>query len=184
MTPEQAEKHKPVIIWWLKNTGRGVWIRMCNSDVWYKSKNPTFEEFEVIVQNDEYAEFRKAQADGKVIQDDTGLDWSECRYLWDLPIERYRIKPDEPKFKVGNWLRTLPNKGHLTPAPIFKIEGCLTRYNVDAAELWQPQEGDVVVFWDNGDTRRTIQKLGRYFEHLADYDNVIPYIGQPFEDMI
>ena len=64
--------------------------------------------------NDEFCEFRKALAEGKSIQ-------MLCRYdkmepIWDDMTEviksigfvdvkeNYRIKQEEPKFKVGDWV--------------------------------------------------------------------------------
>ena len=68
--------------------------------------------------NDEYVEFRKALAEGKTIQlneaekfDDSNRGWVDlsCKSLGKstnlFPVNYYRIKPDESKFKVGDFVR-------------------------------------------------------------------------------
>lgn len=62
--------------------------------------------------NDEYAELRKAKAEGKTIQfkpsidsDFKDINMSLDSYIKEYPhfgVSRYRIKPEEPKFKVGD----------------------------------------------------------------------------------
>jgi len=137
-----------------------------------------------FVIDDEYSEFRKALAEGKTVQTsingsqslggyaDGWVDvrksiyWLSAGFTDDVKL--YRIKPDEPKFKVGDWLRTLPGKEHRAPASIFKVESCLTRFNVDAVELWKPQPGEYCKFYDVDEAMFTVAPYG-----FCDYNSEI-----------
>jgi hypothetical protein len=55
---------------------------------------------------------------------------------------------NKPKFKIGDWLSTLPDNEDKTPAPIFKVDSCLSRYNRDSVKLWQPKLGDWCWFYN------------------------------------
>ena len=62
----------------------------------------------LIVIDDEYVELRKAGADGKQLQVsyDNGKIWYDKSYKkisWSSS-QLVRIKPEEPKFKVGDWI--------------------------------------------------------------------------------
>lgn len=65
-----------------------------------------------IVINDEYIEFRIALVEGKTIQYNNGFgleNWidinlKECASVFNYSVDRYKIKPEEPKFKEGNWI--------------------------------------------------------------------------------
>ena len=76
----------------------------------------------VYVLNDSYSIYRKALAEGKIIQLDEAAKFSDPNRGWvDLscksfggsthlfPVNYYRIKPEEPKFKVGDWVRVKTN---------------------------------------------------------------------------
>lgn len=87
---------------------------------WYNSKdNPkvTFnhsepEKIKHYIINDEYVEFRKAIAEGKIVQEQDYFNkqWLDMKTddfhgASDTQYEGvYRIKPEEPKFKVGDWV--------------------------------------------------------------------------------
>ena len=67
------------------------------------------DELAVII-NDEYVEFRKALAEGKIIQYrnlkvNVFKNWQDLGNLKFNPNFEHRIKPEEPKFKVGDWVR-------------------------------------------------------------------------------
>ena len=112
----------------------------------------------VLVIDDEYVEFRKALAEGKAIE---CLDWND---KWqdliendikfeNIDLSRLRIKPEEHKFKVGDWVRS-------EEYGIIK----LNTMNVDSyntypdthkkgsgiyAELWKPKNNEY--FWYKND---------------------------------
>ena len=98
MTKEQIEAHKEVIKWFIDNSDKGVWFKGFMNE-WELQTNPHFVEDYLYIQNDEYAEFRKALSDSKTVQQIYGaycewkdLDWSD---KFTHPIENYRIKPDK-----------------------------------------------------------------------------------------
>ncbi len=79
--------------------------------------------------NDEYVEFRKALAEGKSIQakGKTGGYYIDILLpvLFNLPVEKYRIKPEEHKFKVGDWVT---EQGVILQIPEPINEECLNNH--------------------------------------------------------
>ena len=162
MDKQQVEKHGEVIKWWVDNPDKGVWWSN-NAKDWTLCKAPSFN-MAMYVQNDEYADLRKAQADGKIIQQSGNKScktWDDIKYKpsFNRNPEVYRIKPDEPEFKIGDWIR---NKAIDEPYvyKIFDIVG--DKYYIymtnnlqqmkmskSKAELWKPQKGEWCVFWDD-----------------------------------
>ena len=61
----------------------------------------------LIVIDDEYIEFRKALAEGKEVQYyvDSFTGWQDVKSIKQpcMHPDSFRIKPEEPKFKVGDW---------------------------------------------------------------------------------
>lgn len=181
-------KHKEVVTWWLENSDKGVWCRHIKATKWFEDDEPSFHEMYLYVQNDRYAELRKAQVDGKVVEDNTGLDWSESRYLWDLPVDRYRIKPDEPEFKIGDWVYTeMGNIARIIEAKDCKVEsidGSICYENPNAIKLWQPKEGEWCVVWNDNQISyricRFVKSVKNKFRMLTGedtytfYDNIAP----------
>lgn len=132
------------------------------------------------VMHDEYVEFRKALADGKTIQfnfGNYGTNKEDFPDFWkdlDSSIgilsdrtypQNYRIKPEEPEFKVGDWVRVCPksrraivNNGTKTFIGIINVIDRHILYNVKATnntdwfELedilrWKPRVGELVVMY-------------------------------------
>ena len=147
-----------------------------------------------FVIDDEYSEFRKALAEGKTIESQVQHTHNGCSYPspnenlkdsgWVIDTSGkftgeprlYQIKP-EPEFKVGDWLRTLPGKEHRAPAPIFRVESCLTRFNVDAVELWVPQPSEWCWFWTTKEKK--FPQLGQ----LLSSTKITPYYAKTAECM-
>ena len=109
----------------------------------------------VLVIDDEYVEFRKALAEGKIIQLDEAAKFSDPNRGWvDLsctslgsstnlfPVEYYRIKPEEPKFKVGDWVRNKKRKHKPFMVTSSDLETDSPNYVKIDCELWQPQPGE------------------------------------------
>jgi len=174
MTKEQVEKHGEVIKWFCEidsdgkaiNAEKGVWGKLHSPEEWTLIFKPNFSVSETFIQNDKYAELRKAQADGKIIEFNyLSSGYGKCKEeRWEQllgTISEYshyklRIKPDEPTFKVGDFVRHNPNCNCVHEERIYKVKGKLkdgwllpvkghgTNY-IDISkgiELWQPQEGD------------------------------------------
>ena len=121
-----------------------------------------------IIINDEYSTYRKALAEGKSIQ-------MLCRYdkmepIWDDMTEviksigfvdvkeNYRIKPEEPKFKVGDWVVEIHST---TKAQVLELFGNQIRVKfcypdaiitTDSSDFipWAPKSGDWCWFLNKG----------------------------------
>lgn len=173
MTKEQAIKHGEVIKWFCDNSEKGVWeckeITQLILDVtfgkatheWYLTYTPNWGTGFIFIQNDKYATFRTAQADGKVIQISSPVDslsWcDDFRNTFTYPLDYYRIKPDEPKFKAGDWVTH-------NDVP-FLLNDVLVDYygaNLAVLKLWTPTKDELCVFWDNKQSNYTIDKYTEY----------------------
>jgi len=175
MIKEQIEKHGEVMKWFIDNPDKGVWWKHFKGQKeWYLVTDPSFDEYGIYVKNDEYAEFRKALADGKQLQirDYMGKWMAHNKTPNDdftYPVNQYRIKPEEPGFKVGDWVTI---KGS-NPKQFKRFTGNLPQWNksldYENVELlngerfripnfdrsvvkrWKPKAGELCVFWDNND---------------------------------
>ncbi len=137
-----------------------------------------------IVINDEYVEFRKAIIEGKTIQYyDCVFQHELCvnldKYDWiDLSIAtssftfsdklKYRIKPEEPKFKAGDFIRQTKELG-INVSRIYRIKAHISDilysveeniYDVDAInakeeyfELWKPYNKELCYFTHDTNTK-------------------------------
>ena len=110
MNKELIKKYKEEFDYWLN--GGSLEYKVFNYG-WAVSNNVTFnwelpENIEHIVIRDEYVEFRKALAEGKKIEflDNVDNSWTpfDDRVGFGNHIREYRIKPEEPKFKKGDWV--------------------------------------------------------------------------------
>ena len=100
-------KHKNEIIRWANSSdGTKVWARGVGSDTSWKTVScPGWFKSGIYIVDDEWAELRKAQADGKQLQHkafDTGIFTNN--YLCETTMETtytedWRIKPDEPIYE-------------------------------------------------------------------------------------
>lgn len=125
-----------------------------------------------IIINDEYVEFRKALAEGKTVQynplmsthdrwDDipTGNKLSPTR---SDSIRNYRIKPDEPEFKAGDWVTQNSSKPFQ-----FTENTCFL-----GLELWKPQPEEYCWFCMEDYNPILMQYFGQ-----GDWDIIEPFIG-------
>ena len=137
-------RHKDEIIRWLNSAeGRRVWINKNQGRGWYlhipSTINCWYDEHSYIV-DDEWAELRKAQADGKQLEFNiNGVEWI-CKTLMiteDTKIEnvnKWRIKPDIPEYE-WQWiyqdattLRFVLTETYHTKKPEW-IDDCSKRYS-------------------------------------------------------
>ncbi len=141
---EQYLKHKEVIDWWAKSDSL-VWCRDEHLD-WYELDKPLWDVAKNYVINDQFVEFRKALVDGKVVE-------QQCKYvLYNYePIKgdfdhnfNYRIKPDKPKFRVGDWIQHPDN--YVFQAEEHFIPDC---DGTEEHKLWEPTQGEWCVFKHN-----------------------------------
>ena len=130
------------------------------------------ERIKAVVINDEFVEFRKALAEGKTVQynfGNYGINRKDFPNKWkdlDKSIgiladracpENYRIKPEEPKFKVGDWVVNKTSKQRIVKKITSIYSDTVTVGNTEVGinvmlindlELWQPKKGDWCWFWD------------------------------------
>ena len=178
MNKQLINKYKPEFDHWL-NEGK----LLCYTEVEGPYYEVTDEKWDFVcdigfIINDEYVELRKALINGKTIQiydaieqhpSDRTFDkfgWRFDKFGWrdfksftpsssfSKTPDLYRIKPDEPKFKVGDFVRYV----HSTPAKALEINNINgNRYYFTNSEmscleheleLWTPVKGEWCWFWD------------------------------------
>lgn len=197
MTKEQVQKHKETIKWFCDNPDKGVWL-ISPVGGWVLTHKPNWDTRCNYVPNDKYADIRKAFIDGKVIEFYNDLyDTSKPSKTWQpftvLPtqllfkLEHLRVKPEEPKFKVGDWVYT--EEGYLGKVTshvsndFYAISGM--NRNAKISRLWTPKEGDIII----GIRKNlpiiifTYKEYKLQVDNFVEFDKVIPYIGQPLEEM-
>jgi len=101
LTVKQWNKHKKAIVWLYKQPkGTKIWFKRDENSEWKLVRYPTWNENYKYVINDEYAELRKAVANGKTIQyfnaaDNIWIDKKIKNPNIDFNSEiKYRIKPN------------------------------------------------------------------------------------------
>lgn len=148
----------------------------------------------VIIINDEYVEFRKALCEGKVIQiwdvikqhlSDASkdiYDWRDFKSFtrsspFSSSIDKYRIKPEEPKFKVGDWVIFEDNTKHkITEINKFSYTfnnnfSCgFETHTVLSMKHWKPKQDELVILKNKNDIISIIKYNGE--------TNVHPFIGE------
>jgi len=161
MTKEQIKQHKESMLWFIEHPDKGVWFTQDNID-WYLTKDPLFSAYKglIYVPNDKYSELRKARAEGKTIQILSKSIWEDLdNPYWIEALESYRIKPDEPKFKVGDWVRNTTHSNWIRcleddDLPDFNFETMGERF-----ELWKPNVDEWCVFWDGNHYGYIVQQF-------------------------
>ena len=118
----------------------------------------------VYVLNDSYSIYRKALAEGKVVE--VATDYNDVDgYIWKsmedkefhyFSIDEIRIKPEGPKFKVGNWVIHNGKFKRVTKAVDGYIDSLDNEVAVimkeESLELWEPKEEEY--FWYKNDLVR------------------------------
>ena len=120
MNKQLINKYKSEFDHWL-NEGK----LLCYTEVEGPYYEVTDEKWDFVcdigfIINDEYVEFRKALTEGKTIEylGQSSNLWQELEDAnFNLHQTCYRIKPDEPKFKVGDFVRY----AYSTPARALEI---------------------------------------------------------------
>ena len=194
MNKDVIKKYRDVFDYWLD--GGKVLEKSPDFEGWFTMKESIAFQCTntVYVQDDEYAELRKAQADGKTILFISRVLCKEvemCGTDFTQPIGDYRIKPDEPKFKVGQWMintKTEASGGREQSSPLLVTQDWLdhieqygvtwrgnTSYTGDLEnfELWQPQDGEYVACWN----AEGVYCVGKYTDGLIEgitWKNIAP----------
>ena len=176
MNKQLINKYKPEFDHWLNegsllmsNKNTKVWITLTNNT--WTCTAPSVDHLLIVI-NDGYVEFRKALAEGKTIEyfGQTSNVWSELpEPNFVLHPTCYRIKPDEPKFKVGDFVRYV----HSTPPRALEINNINgNRYYFTNSEMsclehklepWTPVKGEWCWFYD---------KSSNKYSHLAKFNEM------------
>ena len=117
MNKELIKKYKAEFDHWLnggkllsKYTLIPTWSDCQSEDIW-RIPDENISKVLIVI-NDEYATYRKALAEGKIVEvatDHNDIDG----YIWEsiedddfhyFNIDEIRIKPEDPKFNVGDWI--------------------------------------------------------------------------------
>ncbi len=156
-----------------------------NTIKWYPSVlNPFVETSEsiLIVIDDIYCTYRTALAEGKTVEFKQTEDdwWANANSSFLLDVDCYRIKPEEPKFKVGDYVRYIHTN---SPKPLRIININCERYyfenaeiilRVDEIEKWEPKEGEICIFWkEASEYNRAV--IGRLKQILPNGNYVMDY---------
>ena len=170
MNKELIKKYKTEFDHWL-NGGKVIskytliptWSNCQSEDIWrIPDKNISKV---LIVINDEYATYRKALAEGKIVE--VATDYNDVDgYIWKsmedkefhyFNINEIRIKPEEPKFKVGDWVVNKTSNQRIVKKITSTYDDAVTVGDTEVGinvmlindlELWQPKAGDWCWFWD------------------------------------
>lgn len=131
--------------WWVDEEN----IESCNNDNFSHMIKYSLDTSDVLVViDDEYVEFRKALAEGKIVQEQDYYtkEWVDMKNdnfhgASDTQYEGvYRIKPEELKFQVGDWVRDLRDNR------IFQINSENFNLNLSITNgvyvHWQPKPGE------------------------------------------
>ena len=175
MNKQLINKYKPEFDHWLNegsvliNSDLG-WCPIATEFAW--SCNISVDT--VFVINDEYSEFRKALAEGKIIQ----INNSKPETWIDIDTDKLanynpsflRIKPDEPKFKVGDFVRYIHHSPNTLALQINNIN-CGRYYFVNSSmscvehelEPWKPIKDEWCWFYDS--------KTNKY-SHLSQFNSI------------
>ncbi len=183
---------------WYKVDDKVLALEKWTSDYLFRLSDKECEYYKPqFIINDEYVDFRKALAEGRTVQymnsngeiksldDWDNIGWKKFKGC----VENYRIKPNEPKFKVGDYVRYIHTN---SPKPLrisninceryyFENAGIILR--IDEIEKWEPKEDEVCIFWDIDNMGAVIAKLlcitaaGKYRTEHNYWDNCMPFTG-------
>jgi hypothetical protein len=210
MNKELIKKYKAEFDYWL-NGGSLCIYRTDTEQFWEPTTilnwDPVTPETVVYIINDKYVKFRKALAEGKTIQiydvikqhiSNPNLDeygWRDFKSLTQSSafyksVDNYRIKPEEPQFKVGDYVRYI----HSTSDEVLQINNIngdryyFKQTNISCLihelELWQPQPDEWCWFWDhNSDIYANMTQFKEPYEDKFQSTNFIwnycaPFIGE------
>lgn len=152
MYKEKLNKYWELIDWWRKAESNTILYKYEEEKIWYLMSNliPNFFLNKCIyIKNDEYVEFRKAEADEKIIEKKNYDNVQKCNFwvktdttdMLNYEIKGIRIKPDEPKYKIGDYVVINQNKiKKITRVNKHSHSIDFTRYKKDELRLWTVED--------------------------------------------
>lgn len=179
MRKETIIKFEKEFMAWCKGESilKGAPISMGNRELYWKEVKD-FADWKaldtVYVLNDSYSTYRKALAEGKTVQYCLSKNYHpdvwynlDSRAGFHHSPDEYRIKPEEPQFKVGDWVRN--NSSNVT----FKYTTGMLKPDPFCCEHWQPQPDDYAWFYDYEKYTPTFGKFiqvenDKYLAEIAD----------------
>ena len=113
--------HKEEICYWAEHPDRTkLWSRSKNGDKWLIVQNPSWRDDYVYIVDDEWAELRKAQADGHELEYRTSrgewVDDVDLQLLYILDgdnVNNWRIKLEKPVYEY-QWITKHADKYRMT----------------------------------------------------------------------
>ena len=192
MNKEIIKKYKKEFDHWL-NGGELLYSHIDDKLLWksideidknvypiYRRNPFQISEYYIIIINDEYVEFRKALAEGKIVE--VATDYNDVDgYIWKsmedkefhyFSIDELRIKPEEPKFKVGDWVRA-------PSGCIYQINETNIVQGTEHFTPWQPNPSEWCWF-HNG----TVESLYFYKFHSIISEGYIADIPKDIEHVM
>ena len=174
MDKELIKKYKQEFEHWLTGgellfmpEDRQTWFNTLRTEIDWSIKG-------TYVINDTYVQLRIALTEGKTIQiygcieqnvSNASLDiygWKDFKSfkphsIFSYDVENYRIKPEEPKFKVGDWVVNKTSKQRIVKkvasipygdsVTVGDTEVGINVMLINDLELWQPKAGEWCWFW-------------------------------------
>ena len=115
--------HKDEICYWAKQPdGTMVWFKYGNND-WKLTSGPVWRAHTKYIVDNEWAELRKAQADGKQLQIETKSGWKFKKLTLDqVRLHKshwWRIKPEEPVYE-WQWIYKVENGSYSMTINFYK----------------------------------------------------------------
>ena len=109
MNREVIKNNKKCFDWWIEKPGRTVWVRPIHGGLWARITPGWNSTSKIYVQDDEYAEFRKAIADGKgVYLIDEFSEYNKTKVIFGYyPPECYHIGKPRWRAHEGNTYWTI-----------------------------------------------------------------------------
>ena len=184
MNIELIKKYKKEFNLFLENESNVLMKIPNDSRGWIKA-DWNFPTETLVTIDDKYAIFRKASAEGKTVQMCSGGQNYTNITVEDYLLKEYdkkgyplRIKPEEPQFKVGDFVRNTSSN------TVFKYEESMLKPDSFCCIEWIPQAGELCWFADNTpdqyavlDTFRYLAHSGRFHSNLIDWKYCEPFLN-------
>lgn len=142
-----------------------IWNDKINEDLMWDFE---IQDIDIII-DDEYSELRKALCDGKTIQayykfNDTWNDIIKPEFKDN--VSNYRIKPEEPKFKIGNFVRYINSNNNKAlrinniNCGFYYFDDTGMSLRIDEMIKWNPNPKELC--WFTNDTTELRAVLGQF----------------------
>ena len=166
MSPEEATKFKKQIQYFTEHPDDGILVKHGKNKYWELVKYPNWCIEHKYVIPDEYQDLRMALADGKQIEakehDASENCWITIPYPDFNSSDKldYRIKPEEYKFQIGDWVNAVRDDGIILLTKKFtQQDDEFSPPNGYVYELWVPKVGEWIACHDDYNEAYTVWKF-------------------------